>query len=112
MSARFERLFLAYALLLVLLAIEIAASSLPIPATWRPLLLAPAGVMAGVIATYFMEVDRGPTVIRLFAAAGVLWLVILLALGSLDPLTRIDYLVEKGLATSQAGAAPAIRKPP
>jgi hypothetical protein len=32
--------------------------------------------------------------VRLFAAAGVLWLLILLALGSLDPLTRVVYPVE------------------
>jgi hypothetical protein len=33
-------------------------------------------------------------IVRLFAAAGVLWLLILLALGSLDPLTRVVYPVE------------------
>lgn len=104
MSAQFGRLFLAYAMLLFLLAFEIAASSLPLAAAWRPSLAVPAVIMAGVIAVYFMEVDRGPTTIRLFAAAGALWLVILLGLGSLDPLTRIDYPVEGGLAASQSDA--------
>jgi hypothetical protein len=32
--------------------------------------------------------------VRLFAAAGLLWLTILLGLGSLDPLTRTDYPVQ------------------
>jgi hypothetical protein len=49
--------------------------------------------MVGIVAMGFMQVGRGPVIVRLFAAAGVLWLVILLALGSLDPLTRIDYPV-------------------
>jgi hypothetical protein len=34
--------------------------------------------------------------IRLFAAAALLWLTILLGLGSLDPMTRIEYRVQAG----------------
>jgi hypothetical protein len=41
-----------------------------------------------------MEVGRGPEIIRLFAIAALLWLSILLGLGSLDPLPRIEYLVQ------------------
>ena len=53
----------------------------------------PALAMLGVIAVTYMYLWRGPLVVRLFAAAGILWLLILLALGSLDPMTRIIYPV-------------------
>jgi hypothetical protein len=56
-----------------------------------------------------MQVGRGPVIVRLFAAAGVLWLVILLALGSLDPLTRIDY---PAAAPPHAAAASSVTTPP
>jgi cytochrome c oxidase subunit III len=63
------------------------------PPAVQPLILIAALAMLGVIATYVMKVGRGPILVRLFAAAGVLWLLILLALGSLDPLTRVAYPV-------------------
>jgi hypothetical protein len=50
--------------------------------------------MVGLVGTIFMEVGRGPKIVRLFAAAGLLWLTILLGLGSLDPMTRTDYHVQ------------------
>jgi len=50
--------------------------------------------MVAAVGTLFMQVGKGPTVIRLFAVAGLLWLTILLGLGSLDPLTRTDYPVQ------------------
>jgi cytochrome c oxidase subunit 4 len=88
-----RKLLLTWLGLLVLLSLEVAASFLPLRASDRPLLLIPALAMVGIVAMVFMQVGRGPVIVRLFAAAGVLWLVILLALGSLDPLTRIDYPV-------------------
>jgi cytochrome c oxidase subunit 4 len=86
-----RRLLLTWALLLALLAIELGASYLPLSRAARPLILIPALVMVGMVAVVFMEVRQGPMIVRLFAAAGLLWLLILLALGSLDPLTRINY---------------------
>ena len=91
MSAPFARLFFAWVALLASLAMEVATSFLPMPPLLRPLLLIYAIAMAGVIVTCFMEVGRGPSVIRLFLTSGLLWLAILLALGSLDPLTRVTY---------------------
>jgi caa(3)-type oxidase subunit IV len=88
MRVRIARLFFAWIALLLLLAVEVAASTLPLAPSLRPLLLVFALAMAGVIVVYFMEVEHGPSAIRLFAASGFLWLTILLALGSLDPLTR------------------------
>jgi hypothetical protein len=91
MSQRFRRLLLAWVLLMVLLAIEFGASFLPLDRSARPLVLIPAVLMVGTI---FMEVGRGPEIVRLFAVAALLWLSMLLGLGSLDPMTRIDYQVQ------------------
>jgi cytochrome c oxidase subunit IV len=96
MTPRFRRLWLTFVLLLVLLAIELGVSFLPLDRSARPLVLIPAALMVGVVGTIFMEVGRGPEIIRLFAAAALLWLSILLGLGSLDPMTRIEYRVLAG----------------
>lgn len=81
---------------MVLLAIEFGASFLPLERSARPLVLVPAVLMVGAVAMLFMQIGRGPTIVRLFAVAGLLWLSILLGLGSLDPLTRTDYPVLAG----------------
>lgn len=91
MTPRFFRLLLAWVLLMVLLAVEFGASSLPLGRSARPLLLVPAVLMVGAVGTFFMQIGRGPTIVRLFAVAGLLWLTVLLGLGSLDPMTRTDY---------------------
>jgi cytochrome c oxidase subunit IV len=88
-----RRLLLPWLGLLILLALEVGASFLPLSRSARPLILIPALAMCVVLVTCFMHIGREPTLVRLFAAAGILWLVILLVLGSLDPLTRIDYRV-------------------
>jgi cytochrome c oxidase subunit IV len=94
MTPRFRRLWLTLMLLLVLLTMEFGVSFLPLDRSARPLVLIPAVLMVGVVATIFMEVGRGPEIVRLFAVAALLWLGILLGLGSLDPMTRIDYQVQ------------------
>jgi cytochrome c oxidase subunit 4 len=99
-----RKLLLTWLALLALLALEIGASLLPLQRSDRPLILIPALAMVGVVAMIFMQVGRGPIIVRLFAATGVLWLVILLALGSLDPLTRTDYPV--AAPTQAAASAP------
>ena len=89
-----SKIVLTWLALLALLALEVGASFLPLSPVVRPLILIPALAMLGVILTSFMQVGRGPVIVRLFAAGGLLWLVILLALGSLDPLTRVNYPVQ------------------
>lgn len=86
-----RKAILTWLALLALLAVEIVISFLPLRPAARPLILIPALAMLGVVVTSFMQVGRGPVIVRLFATAGVLWLLILLALGSLDPLTRVVY---------------------
>jgi hypothetical protein len=51
--------------------------------------------MAMVVGISFMEVKKGPPLVRAFALAALFWLLILLALGSADPLTRRNYPVPK-----------------
>lgn len=94
MTPRFRRLWLTLVLVLVLLAIEFGVSFLPLDRAARPLVLIPAALMVVSVGTVFMQVWRGPAVVRLFATAGLLWLTILLGLGSLDPMTRTDYPVQ------------------
>lgn len=94
MISRLRHLSLTLMLLLVLLAIQFGVTFLPLHRADRPLVLIPAMLMVGILATVFMEVGRGPVIVRLFAVAGLLWLSILLGLGSLDLMTRTDYSVE------------------
>ncbi|MGJ0509797.1 MAG: hypothetical protein ACR652_22275 [Methylocystis sp.] len=81
----------AYALLLILLAAEIYGAFLPLARPARLLLLIPALLMAGVVATAFMGLRREGAPTIMFAVSGALWLAILLGLGMLDPVTRAMY---------------------
>jgi cytochrome c oxidase subunit IV len=83
-----------WVLLLILLAIELGVSRLPLDPNLRPVVLIPAVLMVGVAGAVFMEVRRGPGIARIFAVASLLWLTILLGLGSLDPMTRVMYHVQ------------------
>lgn len=58
-------------------------------------------VMIACVVVGFMQLPRGSGLTHIFALAGVFWLCILLGLGSLDPLTRVDHGV--GHELSQAG---------
>ena len=60
---------------------------------WGLVSLAIGLCMAGAVALFFMEAGRGPSQIRVFAVAGVFWLLVLLGLGVMDPLTRHDVLL-------------------
>jgi cytochrome c oxidase subunit IV len=90
-----RRLLTAWAGLIALLGVELAASLIPWAPSLRPLLLIPAVLMVATVAVAFMEIARAPPIAWLFAAAGLLWLAILLVLGCLDAMTRIDYVVTR-----------------
>jgi hypothetical protein len=49
--------------------------------------------MVALVAFGFMEIAAAPPAAHLFAVAALLWLAILLGLGTVDPLTRTDYPV-------------------
>ena len=88
-----SRLAAAWGVLILLGAAEFASCFLPLPRAWRPLLMIPAALMVLMVAISFMEVRRGPAIVRAFAVAALFWLLILLGLGSVDPLTRTDFPV-------------------
>ena len=93
MPPEFRRLLSAWVLLLALGTGQFAASFLPLSRSERPLLLILSVLMVGVVAVVFMRVGSGPTIVRGFAVAGLFWLILLLGLGSVDPLTRTDYYI-------------------
>lgn len=92
-AAELWRLLRFWSVLLVLGGVEFAASFLPLPRSLRPLVILPAVLMVAAVAVGFMEVTRGSVLARTFAVAAMFWLLVLLGLGSADPLTRADYRV-------------------
>jgi cytochrome c oxidase subunit IV len=91
MNPGMMRLLLVWGLLILLGGTEFAASYLPLERAWRPLIMIPGVLMVLVVTIGFMEVKKGPSIVRAFAVAAMFWLFVLLALGSADPLTRANY---------------------
>jgi hypothetical protein len=48
----------------------------------------PGVLMVLVVSIGFMEVKKGPVIVRAFAVAAMFWLFVLLVLGSADPLSQ------------------------
>lgn len=90
MTAAIVRLVAVASLMFALLAAELAAT-FAFPGWGRGGIAIVAATMATVAAFGFMDLRREGATVWLFAAAAVLWLIILLGLGSLDPLTRTLY---------------------
>ena len=61
----------------------------------------PLTIMVLVVAIGFMQLTSAQPLATIFAIGGVVWLIILLALGSMDSFTRTDYPVVQGATTSQ-----------
>lgn len=95
------RLLGTWVVLLVLGAIEFALGSMRMAHALRPLIMVPAILMVMIVAVSFMEARKGPTIVRAFAVAAAFWLLVLLALGSADPLTRTDHYVPRVTATAE-----------
>ena len=89
----FLRLALAWLGLLMLLAAEAALGKI---FAWGNTALGIGVLMAATVAVFFMEVNRGPGVIRVFAWGGVFWLFVLFSLGLMDPLTRHTVWIGTG----------------
>jgi hypothetical protein len=90
MMAVIVRLVAVASLMFALLAAELAAT-FAFPGWGRGGIAIVAATMVAVAAFGFMELRQEDASVWLFAAAAVLWLAILLGLGSLDPLTRTLY---------------------
>ena len=96
MTRHFRALLGTWVVLLVLLAGEFGVGflPLPLPRSIRPLILIAPVIMVAAVGIMFMQVRKGPITVRLFVVAGLVWLSILLGLGSLDPMTRTDVYVQ------------------
>jgi hypothetical protein len=90
MTAVIVRLIAVASLMFALLAAELAAT-FAFPGWGRGGIVIVAATMVGVAAFGFMDLGQEGATVWLFAAAAALFLIILLGLGSLDPLTRTLY---------------------
>ncbi|MBV8092984.1 MAG: hypothetical protein JOY71_04135 [Acetobacteraceae bacterium] len=88
---------LTWAGLLILQAVEVVVTMFSgLTGSDRLLILIPAAGMICLVVIVFMHAGRGPTIVRGFAAAAAFWLTVLIGLGSIDAVTRIDYPVSQG----------------
>ena len=99
LAADIKRLLFTWMLLVALGGAELAASYFPLPRGLRPLIVIPGVLMVLVVAVAFMDVKKGPVIVRAFAVAALFWLIVLLALGSVDPLTRTNHEVSSAPTT-------------
>lgn len=98
------RLVAAWIALLAALALEaLAPKTLP-GALGAALIVGCVAFMGSVVALIFMEAAQAPAIARYFGAAGLLWLAILIGMGSLDILTRKNYFTRSSQAPDAAAA--------
>ena len=93
MPHEFPRLLLSWVLLLLLGGLIFGLSFVPMNRSLRPLLMLVSFAMSATVAISFMEVGKGPVIVRGFAVASLFWLLLLLGLGSLDLITRADHFL-------------------
>ena len=84
-------MLVAWIALVALLAAEVAASLLH----WGHATPAIAVAMIAIVLVTAMRLPRGSHLSRLFALAGLVWLLVLLGLGSMDSFTRTDVPVPR-----------------
>jgi cytochrome c oxidase subunit IV len=86
--ARLGSLLGVWGALLAFLALTVASSFVRLGAWNLVINLAIAGAKAGLVAIFFMHLRTGSTLLRLVAAAALMWLTIMLTLTLADVLTR------------------------
>ncbi len=91
MPAGFLRLLFGWVSLILLWGLEFSLSFIHMLSSFRPVLLIVAAAMVVVLAVFFMHLGRGPIIVRAFAVVAVFWMIVLIGLGSMDPLTRVQY---------------------
>jgi cytochrome c oxidase subunit IV len=82
------RLVVAWIALLALLALTVGSALVPLGRLNVVVNFAIATAKAGIVAAVFMELSRSASILRLAAAAGVVWLAILGGLAVADLLAR------------------------
>lgn len=85
------RLLFGWIALMLLWGLEFGLSFVHMSPSIRSVLLIVAAGMVLVVGLVFMHVGRGPTIVRGFAVVAIFWIIVLLGLGSMDPLTREQY---------------------
>jgi hypothetical protein len=91
MPAGLLRVALAWVALILLWGAEFGISFIHMPSPMRPVILIISAAMIALIAVFFMHVGHGPAVVRGFAVMAIFWMIILIGLGSMDPMTRVQY---------------------
>ena len=79
---------LAWAVLLLLAAINLASAYLPVGAGNVTLNLVVAAVMAVVLATFLMDLQNAKILVRIVATAGLFWMIFMFSLTFSDYLSR------------------------
>jgi hypothetical protein len=93
MTAAWRAVVLPWLLLVLLVGGE-AAVTLLLPGRFTPMLvLLGAAAMLIVVGLAFMRLRRAPSLGQGFVIAALFWIAVLLGLGSMDPLTRVDVPV-------------------
>jgi hypothetical protein len=88
-----RRLLTAWVIIVALGCLEVLFGLTHLSHGFRPLILIPGIGMIATVAWQFMEIDKGPVLVRAFAVGALFFLFVLLVLGSVDPLTRTDYKI-------------------
>ncbi len=83
-----RRHLLIWIALLALLAVTAGTSLLPLGAFNAVINFAIAMVKAGLVLAFFMHIGQKATIVRVVAAAGVFWLMLLVGLSLADFLWR------------------------
>lgn len=74
--------------LMLLLVLNLVVANLPLGKAKAPLNLLIAVIQASLMFAVFMRLNRASTLVKLTAAAGLLWLSFLFIIGSTDYFTR------------------------
>jgi cytochrome c oxidase subunit 4 len=84
-------LVISWLSLLALLALTLCLAYLPLGALNAPVALAIATLKSLIVAGVFMELRHRSGLTRAFAAAGFVWLLVLLWLAGVDYMTRAQF---------------------
>lgn len=86
-----RRIVIAWIALVVLLAVNIGVAYLGSGALYGAAHVLIAVAMASIVLIVFMELDRGKSLLWVFAGAGFFWLALLFTLTAADYLTRYNF---------------------
>jgi cytochrome c oxidase subunit 4 len=83
------RALVLWIVLILLLALAATTAHVALGGFNVPIMLGAAAVEVALVAVVGMELDRSPALLRLAAATGIIWLVVMFTLSFSDFLTRV-----------------------